>query len=78
MKWVKHQLTEEQAKAIFESKVWLTLIPEQVVRFQLFQKQLFIDIECLLECLKKVLGKSHLNQLINPEYRKDLVIRYLF
>ena len=78
MKWVKHQLTEEQAKAIFESRIWLKCTPEQVVRFQLFQKRFFVDIEYFLGCLKKVVGFSHINYAISREYRKEAGTYYLF
>lgn len=56
-KWSKKQLTSEQAIAMADSNVWKDWTPEQVVRFQLFQKRLCMDFSHFQKCMQEVLGR---------------------
>lgn len=49
------QLTKEQAIEIAASGVWKEWTPEEVVKFQLFQKKLCMDFSHFHECMEKVL-----------------------
>ena len=51
------QLTEEQAKRFYESKVWESWTDRQVVEFQLFQKKLAIPFPRFHEAMGKVLKR---------------------
>lgn len=56
-KWAEVQLTEQQAISMFDSKVWEQWTPEEVVRFQLFQKRLCMEFSHFHKCMQEVLGR---------------------
>ena len=51
------QLTEEQAIAIHESKMWEKWSNEEIVRFQLFQERLCVPFGRFHEAVEKVLDR---------------------
>lgn len=69
------QLTQEQAIAMAESKVWETWTDEQIVRFQLFQDRLCMNIDRYKKALNNVLGRPvYSHELGNDE---ALILEYL-
>jgi hypothetical protein len=78
MKWVKHQLTIDQALTFNRSGLWSTWSPEQIVRYQLFQNGMMVDFGHFLKCLDIVFKRSiHMNQVFNREDRTNLIREYL-
>lgn len=51
------QLTKKQAIAIAENGEWKDWTDEEVVRFQLYQKRLCMDLSRFHKALEKVLGR---------------------
>ena len=52
------QLTKEQAKRFYDSKVWESWTDRQIVEFQLFQKKLALPFSRFHEAVEKVLKRS--------------------
>lgn len=71
-KWAEIQLTEQQAIQFGESEVWKTWTPEQVVRFQLFQRKICLDFSHFMMCLRIVLDLPvYTHELCNMDYLKE-------
>jgi hypothetical protein len=51
------QLTEKQAIALADSKVWENWTDEEIVRFQLFQERLCMDFERFHNAMSSVLSR---------------------
>lgn len=78
IKWVKHQLTEQQAEAFITSGIRRQWTPEQEVRYQLFQNRFIVDIEYYLKCLGIVYQREiHLNHIFVNEQWTELIFYYL-
>lgn len=77
MKWVKYQLNEEQAHALYKITTKDNWPPERIVRFQLFQNRFICDIEHYLKCLRKVFGYGHFNSMFDREERTNMIRDYL-
>lgn len=52
------QLTKEQAIALYNSKEWENWTPEQMVRFQLFQRKLCVPFHEFHKAIEIVLKRS--------------------
>lgn len=52
------QLTEDQAKAVYESRVWETWTPHQKVEFQLFTDRLCMPFDIFHGAVEEVLGRG--------------------
>lgn len=74
-KWAERQLTKEEAIAMSDSKVWEGWTPEQIVRFQLFQKLLSIPFDKFHEAIETVLGRPVFTHEF--AFRDNLVLEYL-
>ena len=74
-KWAENQLTQEQAIAMADSGVWEKWTPEQVVRFQLFQRKLCMTFSHFHKCMEDVLGRPVFTHEF--AYRDELVKEYL-
>lgn len=74
--WAKEQVTKEQAIALAASREWEKWTPEQVVRFQLFQKRLCIDFGHFHKCIEQVLRRPVFTHEFGPGY-EGLVMEYL-
>lgn len=51
------QLTKEQAKRFYDSKVWESWTDRQIVEFQLFQKKLAVPFSRFHAAMEKVLSR---------------------
>lgn len=74
-KWANPQLTEYQAIKFAESGEWKLWTPEQVVRFQLFQKRLCMDFSHFHKCIEEVLGRPVFTHEF--AFRDQMVMEYL-
>lgn len=74
-KWASEQLTKEEAIKLHDSKSWETWTPEQVVRFQLFQKKLCIPFDKFHEAIEKVLNRPVWTHEF--AFRDEIVKEYL-
>lgn len=74
--WAKDQLTNEQAIEMAKSKEWENWTPEQVVRFQLFQKRLCMDFGHFHKSIETVLGRPVYTHEFGLDY-EGLVMEYL-
>lgn len=76
-KWAAKQLTQEQAIAFAESRVWLNWTAEQVVRFQLFQQLLCMDFGHFSKAMSEVLDRPvYTHEFASSNYQ-NLVLEYL-
>lgn len=75
-KWAKVQLTEEQAIEMAKSEEWKQWSPEQVVRFQLFQKRLCMDFSHFHQAMETVLNRPVFTHEFGLNY-EGLVLEYL-
>ncbi len=74
--WAKRQLTKEQAIAMAESMEWKKWTPEQIVRFQLFQKRLCMEFSHFHKALEFVLGRPVFTHEFGMDY-EGLVMEFL-
>ncbi len=74
-KWAEKQLTKDQAIAMYNSGVWKEWTPEQVVRFQMFQKRLCMDFSYFHKYVNEVLGRPIFTHEF--AFRDELVKEYL-
>jgi hypothetical protein len=54
---VTHEMTEAEAIAFHDSKVWETWTDHQVVELQLFQSRLCVRFDRFHQAIEKVLGR---------------------
>lgn len=71
----ENQLSEEQAKSLYDSGLWKAWTADQVVKFQLFQDRLCVEFSHFHKCITEVLGRSVFTHEF--AYRDELIKEYL-
>jgi hypothetical protein len=76
-KWAEKQLTEEQAIALIKSEEWRKWTPEEIVRFQLFQRRLGVPVGVFQVAMGMVLHRPVYIHEFTSSNRDQLVLEYL-